>query len=473
MQQTQIREQVFDFTQFVKPARTDDFVRNAAAEKFFAQTARLRARAIKHRDIFRFVFALCEQAIDFARDQLRLFTVILRFENFNRNAARIFGPQIFVGARRIASNDRLRHIQNGLCRAIILFEQIYFGIRKIFAESHHIAIVRAAPSVNGIVHHDAVGDVIVNVRNIQVVHRTVILFKRYARHYIIGDFAILKHGHNHRGMDMARRMQIERKRHPPRGFVCREKCRTCQFKVAALCCQRARKGIGLRVIEIRFFDAPCFASPRARVIPFRVQRVLERAVCRIKTHAMRVPWACIGASRITKHAQVHCDAVRQLRACDAFRAMMREFGKQTQILHQCQRAFCCVYGCKQLRDICFAHLHVATRSEKNGGRYAIRKSKILFIVLCFCATRTYAQNPKLVRFFLIAAHHQAGEWLIVFAVRARTLHNADAETAVLPIHQIHIINIETQTKTRKQYMIWCGAQCIPAFGFNRHQLATV
>ena len=149
MHHAQIGDDVLHFAPLVKFGRADESIRHTGHHQRLFQRTRLGVGAVHNRHIVERV--LPQQRLHRHRDHRRLFALVIRFADDDGCAAAPVGEQIFVNAIRIVGNDRLRRVQNKLGGAVILLQQHHLRRWVLFTEPVDVAVIRAAPTIDGLV----------------------------------------------------------------------------------------------------------------------------------------------------------------------------------------------------------------------------------------------------------------------------------------------------------------------------------
>ncbi|OQA46689.1 MAG: hypothetical protein BWY52_00620 [Chloroflexi bacterium ADurb.Bin325] len=142
--QSQIGQRILDLAALIEPHPADQPIGDAARDKGVFERARLRVGPVHDRAVAQRGLALAHQPLDRAGDERGLVRLVVRLVRDNLQPLAAVGVQLLRGAVLVMRDDRVRDIEDGLRRAIVLLQQDDLRLGKILAEAHHVAIVRAA-----------------------------------------------------------------------------------------------------------------------------------------------------------------------------------------------------------------------------------------------------------------------------------------------------------------------------------------
>ena len=120
-EQAQVGQRVLDFLALEEAQAAIDLVRNAAAEQFVLEHARLGVRAIEERDLVA-ADAFAHQFADFVDDEARLVEVGPALEGADRLAGAGVGPQVLAQPLAVVPDQRVGGSEDIAVRAVVLFQ---------------------------------------------------------------------------------------------------------------------------------------------------------------------------------------------------------------------------------------------------------------------------------------------------------------------------------------------------------------
>ena len=95
--------------------------------------------------------ALANERAYFIHDELRFVEIGTSGIEPDRLARAFRGPQVFAQALAVVADEHIRRVQNIALRTVILFQLDHAGDRELAQEGLHIAGMRAAKGVDGLV----------------------------------------------------------------------------------------------------------------------------------------------------------------------------------------------------------------------------------------------------------------------------------------------------------------------------------
>ena len=182
MNDAQIGEHILDLLALIETRRADQLVFHMAQHTRLFQRAALRIGAVHHRHIAQPKRAAAHQPFNLIQHIGRLFRLVIGLIDGHGRALAVLGVQPFGRAIAVVGDHRVRHIQNRLRAAVILLQQHHARLRIILTKAHHIAIVRAAKAVDGLIlvaHHKQVA-------------LTIRLIRQQPQHLILRSVGVLK-----------------------------------------------------------------------------------------------------------------------------------------------------------------------------------------------------------------------------------------------------------------------------------------
>ena len=91
------------------------------------------------------------QALDLVGDELGLLDLVVGLRRAHLLAARALGPQLLLGPLRVAADDAVRGVEDGLARAVVLLQAHDVRVGIVLAEVEDVAHVGAAEPVDGLI----------------------------------------------------------------------------------------------------------------------------------------------------------------------------------------------------------------------------------------------------------------------------------------------------------------------------------
>ncbi|MNQ44216.1 hypothetical protein D3C85_579640 [compost metagenome] len=148
--QAQIRQRVLDFLAFEEAQAAIHLVRDAGREDGVLDHARLRVAAVQHGDLAAQA-AFMNERTDFVHDPLGFHAVGRLFDDAHRFAFALVGPQVLAQAAAVVADQRVGGIQDVAERTVVLFQANHGAMRVVALEVGHVADVRTAKGVDGLV----------------------------------------------------------------------------------------------------------------------------------------------------------------------------------------------------------------------------------------------------------------------------------------------------------------------------------
>ena len=121
--QPQICERILDFRALEEPQAAVHPVRHARIQKRLFEHARLRVRAVQHRDFAARAAAL-DPVADAVHDEIRLVALVERGVQLDPLAVLAAGPQILAEAAGVVRDERVGGFEDRAGRAVILLELV-------------------------------------------------------------------------------------------------------------------------------------------------------------------------------------------------------------------------------------------------------------------------------------------------------------------------------------------------------------
>ena len=150
IQDAQVGHHVADFAPLIKARATHHLVRNSGANEDIFQRTGGVIGAVHDRDIG-IAAALIRQGIDFRGDEPRLIVLIISNIAYDLLALTVGGPQVLLAAILILGDHGIGRVENGLRRAIILFQQDRVRLGVVALEFLNIADGGPAEGINGLI----------------------------------------------------------------------------------------------------------------------------------------------------------------------------------------------------------------------------------------------------------------------------------------------------------------------------------
>ena len=127
---TEVRENVFDFFSFIEFDAADDDVRNSVPPQSIFKRPRLRVGAVQHREIFQIQFQFAALLLNMENNFHPFVFVVLCLDHRNQFPLRVRRPQRLMDLIPVVLDDGVCSGKNRLCRPIILLkpEHFTFGI---------------------------------------------------------------------------------------------------------------------------------------------------------------------------------------------------------------------------------------------------------------------------------------------------------------------------------------------------------
>ena len=150
VQDAQVGHHVADFAPLIKARATHHLVRNSGANEDIFQRTGGVIGAVHDRDIG-IAAALIRQGVDFRSDEARLIVLIIGNVAYDLLALTVGGPQVLLAAILILGDHGIGRVENGLCRAIILFQQDRVRLGVVALEFLNITDGGPAEGINGLI----------------------------------------------------------------------------------------------------------------------------------------------------------------------------------------------------------------------------------------------------------------------------------------------------------------------------------
>ena len=149
--QPQIGDHVLDFAPPVKSLGAHQTVGHSAIEEGIFKQTGLCIGSIKDREIPALRVAIVDQLLDGVRHKAGFVPVILGLIQADELTGTTVGEELLGCAVLIAVDHAARSVQDVLNGAVVLFQQDLLALGIILLELQNIAVIRAAPAVNGLV----------------------------------------------------------------------------------------------------------------------------------------------------------------------------------------------------------------------------------------------------------------------------------------------------------------------------------
>ena len=146
----QIRERVLDFHALEEPQAPVHAVGDAVRKKRVLDDARLRVRAVQHPDIGK-AQPRALQRLHFLGEPARFVPVALRLVDAYRLAVPGGGPQVLAEPLPVVGDERVGRREDEPVRAVVLLQADDVLDAEIALEFGHVADVRPAKPVNGLI----------------------------------------------------------------------------------------------------------------------------------------------------------------------------------------------------------------------------------------------------------------------------------------------------------------------------------
>jgi len=147
----QVSQRVLDLPALEEPHTSHQAIRDLGAQEGVLHRTGLGVCAIHNRAVTVGYLAMADQPSNVRRDVLGLFPLVIRLVQVNGVARSVLGPQPLLDALRVVGDDGARRVQDSARGAVVLLEQDFLRVGVVLAETHHIAIVRPAPTVDALV----------------------------------------------------------------------------------------------------------------------------------------------------------------------------------------------------------------------------------------------------------------------------------------------------------------------------------
>ena len=147
--QLQVGEGVLDLLALVEANAADDLVGDALAHQRVFDGARLGVGAVEDRH--HRVEVGRPRLLDRARDEVRLFELVVAAEIDDACAALLIGPEPLVLAVAVLADHRRRGVEDDLGRAVVLLELHDRRLGKVVLEVEDVLQIGAAPLVDRLV----------------------------------------------------------------------------------------------------------------------------------------------------------------------------------------------------------------------------------------------------------------------------------------------------------------------------------
>ncbi len=148
--EAQVGEGVLDLGAVEKAQAAVNAVADVVLDQLLFEVARLRIRAVEDRAVAR-IAALADMFANRFDDVARFVLLVVRRVERDRLARVARGPELFAETLRVVGDDRVRRLEDGAGRAIVLFEADRLRARKIAQEMLHVLHARAAPAVDRLI----------------------------------------------------------------------------------------------------------------------------------------------------------------------------------------------------------------------------------------------------------------------------------------------------------------------------------
>ena len=149
--EAQVGEHILHLAPLVEARAADELVRDGRADERLLQRAGLRVRAVHHGDVAVAMRPSSTSSSDLARDEVGLLRLVVRLVHDDRLAGALVGPERLLLALLVAGDDGVRGVEDGLRRAVVLFEQDDARFGKVALEVEDVADVGGAPRVDRLV----------------------------------------------------------------------------------------------------------------------------------------------------------------------------------------------------------------------------------------------------------------------------------------------------------------------------------
>src|SRR5262249_44629539 len=83
------------------------------------------------------------------------------------------GPELLVFAQLVLANNAVRCVKDNLSRPIVLLQQYDLCLREILLKLKQHLGVGSAPAIDRVMRHDAIGNEVMRLLNIEVVDGSV------------------------------------------------------------------------------------------------------------------------------------------------------------------------------------------------------------------------------------------------------------------------------------------------------------
>ena len=151
MHYSQVGQHVLDLAPGVKTRGPHQLVGHTGVDKGVFQRAGLGVGAIHHRAIAGAGQAVALELADCVHHVPRFVRLVVRFVGTDAGPRAFVGMQPLGRAVKVAGNDGVGHIEDGLRRAVVLLQQDHVGIGEILAKAGHVAIVRATEAIDRLI----------------------------------------------------------------------------------------------------------------------------------------------------------------------------------------------------------------------------------------------------------------------------------------------------------------------------------
>ena len=150
VQHGEIGDGILDLGSLVEPRPTDHLVRDTLPDEHVLEHARLRVRAVEHRDLGSGVARL-DPSCDLRRDEARLGVLVLHLDDLDGIARPELRPQVLRLAVAVVVDHRVRGLEDRVRRAVVLLERDDAGAAEVALEVEDVADVGAAERVDRLI----------------------------------------------------------------------------------------------------------------------------------------------------------------------------------------------------------------------------------------------------------------------------------------------------------------------------------
>ena len=188
--QAQEGDHILDFAPAVEPLRAHQPVGQPRLQEGFFNDAGLRVGAVHHGAVAGLELLAGDELGDGVHDKGCLAVIIERFIVDDLVARAAVREEFFLPAVVRLVDDSHGRVEDGLLRAVVLLEQDDLRAGEVLLEALHVAVVRAAPAVHGVMHDDATCQIIVEVIHFEIIHLTVIRYAANLDNFIFDNLSV-------------------------------------------------------------------------------------------------------------------------------------------------------------------------------------------------------------------------------------------------------------------------------------------